>query len=223
MMHELSFIVLFYFCVDVKYKLLYCITMIPDEHLFEKMSQLLTFQIPPPSWSNKIKDINHNNLCRFIGIVIEEGSTALVSEFCPKGSLREFFHNESMVIDLTFKYSIINDIISGLLYLHSSQLGFHGRLKSSNCLVNARFVVKLSDYGPHSLYEILDDEEEENENLKKRIWLAPEHMRSDSKIGSMKGDVYSFGLLLYEIITNKLPFYSSDKNDYTMPLSKYIR
>lgn len=137
-----------------------------------------------------------------------------------------------MVIDWTFKYSIINDIIAGLLYLHSSQLGYHGRLKSSNCLVSARFVVKLSDYGPHSLYDQIDvdDTEQGQENssyYKKRIWLAPEHMRSSSSSssssgakmsGSMKGDIYSFGLLLYEIITNKLPFYSADKDDFVMPL-----
>lgn len=187
---------------------------------------------------------------------MDEGSWAVVSEFCPKGSLREFFHNESMVIDWTFKYSIINDILAGLNYLHSSALGFHGRLKSSNCLVDARFVVKLSDYGPHSLYEQIDSDElgkisfkksdlyegtaarepmeddnggsgpskdidEESMLLKKRLWIAPEHMVSSGKIiGSMKGDVYSFGLLLYEIITNTLPFYDTEREEFVMPLSK---
>lgn len=153
-----------------------------------------------------------------------------------------------MVIDWTFKYSIINDILAGLAYLHSSPLGYHGRLKSSNCLVNARFVVKLSDYGPHSLFEQVNDlakslsaksdsgqsngeaedgkdkiDDEESSLLKKRIWLAPEHMLTSSKtIGSMKGDVYSLGLLLYEIITNSLPFFDQEKNDFVMPLSKLL-
>lgn len=125
-----------------------------------------------------------------------------------------------MVIDWTFKYSIINDIIAGLLYLHSSPLEFHGRLKSSNCLVSSRFVVKLSDYGLRSLYETIDENEEDNVLFMKKIWLAPEHMKSGGKSGSKKGDIYSFGLLLYEIITNSLPFYSQEKNDYIMPLSK---
>lgn len=131
-----------------------------------------------------------------------------------------------MVIDWTFKYSIINDIITGLLYLHSSPIGFHGRLKSSNCLVSSRFVVKLADYGPHSLYEPLDDvnfKENETDWFMKRIWMAPEHMSKRStgtKSGSTSGDVYSFGLLLYEIITNNLPFYNAKQKDYIMPLSK---
>mgnify|MGYP000885031981 CR=1 FL=1 len=169
----------------------------------------------------KIKGINHNNLCRFVGIVVDESHPALVTEFCHKGSLREFFQNESMVIDWTFKFSIINDIIAGLSYLHSSPLEFHGRLKSSNCLVSSRFVVKLSDYGLHSLHEQLDDDDDDITLLKKQIWMAPEHLKSGNKNGSKKGDVYSFGLLLYEIITNSLPFYDVEKNDYTMPLSKF--
>lgn len=125
-----------------------------------------------------------------------------------------------MVIDWTFKYSIINDIVAGLTYIHSSPIEFHGRLKSSNCLVSSRFVVKLSDYGLRSLYEQLDDNCDELDQIKKKIWSAPEHMKSSSlnKCGSVKGDVYSFGLLLYEIITNKIPFFDTEKNDFIMPI-----
>lgn len=156
---------------------------------------------------------------------------AFVNEFCPKGSLREFFQNESMVIDWTFKFSIMNDIMAGLAYLHSCEIGYHGRLKTSNCLVSSRFVVKLSDYGLKSLYEQLDDcEPDEMELLAKRLWYAPEHIRQSDSFGgaakangSPKGDVYSFGLLLYEIITYIIPFYNADKSNYTMPISKLPR
>lgn len=161
-----------------------------------------------------------------MGIILEAKPTlALVSEFCPKGSLREFFQTDSMVIDWTFKYSIINDVFAGLSYLHSSPLQFHGRLKASNCLVSSRFVVKLSDYGLQSLYEQLDEatgSENEVELMEKKIWLAPEHMRlsssSSKPVGSVKGDVYSFGLLLFEILTNKIPFRNGDDGEYSLPI-----
>lgn len=167
--------------------------------------------------------------------MVDDGNLAIVSEFCPKGSLREFFQNESMVIDWTFKYSIINDIIAGLRFLHSSALGFHGRLKSSNCLVSARFVIKLSDYGPHTLLEQQEVQQEPHtaggttetaiEWYRKQILLAPEHMgagggSSRRTSGSQMGDVYSFGLLLYEIITNCQPFYCVTKKDYVKPLAE---
>lgn len=83
-------------------------------------------------------------------------------------------------------------------------------------------MVKLSDYGPHSLFEKLDSETsaDEEDQLKKQIWIAPELLRSNSLSGSPDGDIYSYGLLLYEVITNNPPFFDTTKNDYVMPLSK---
>lgn len=171
-----------------------------------------------------MKDINHTNLCRFVGIVVDELNKSIVSEYCPKGSLREFFQSESLIIDWTFRYSIINDIVAGLTYLHSSSLGFHGRLKSSNCLVSSRFVVKLSDYGPHSLYEQLDDAERDEYSLMaKQLWMSPELLKSGATAGSKKGDVYALGLLIYEIITNAIPFYDHSKGDYMMDLKSLLQ
>lgn len=157
-----------------------------------------------------------------MGIITDESNLALVTEFCPKGSLREFFQNESMVIDWTFKCSIINDIIAGLVYLHSSQIGLHGRLKSANCLVNSRFQIKLSDYGLQSLFDQIDSHSDEEILMRKLVWRAPEHLRSSIRKYSKRGDVYSLGLLLYEVLTGKLPFYDHDKDDYVIPLSKFI-
>lgn len=173
----------------------------------------------------KVKDLNHANLCRFIGLVSDEPYTALLLELCPKASLREFFDQESIVIDWTFKYSIINDIIEGLNYIHNSRIEFHGRLKTTNCLVDSRFMVKLSDYGLRSLYSQLDEEEEEEIILKKKIWTAPEHLRSSGhgKSGSKKGDIYSFGMVLYEIITNQRPFnVEGDKDQTSEDHIKYL-
>lgn len=156
-----------------------------------------------------------------MGIIVEQPNMAFVSEFCSKGSLREFFQNEPMAIDLTFKYSIVNDIVAGLSYLHASDIGYHGRLKSSNCLVSSRFVVKLSDYGLHSLYDYLDESEDEEVLMRKRVCSAPEHLKVLAKAGgSKKGDVYSFGLILYEIITNNIPFYNAERTDFVMPISE---
>lgn len=82
---------------------------------------------------------------RFVGICAE-GCIAIVSEYCAKGSLKELLANSSLNLDWMFRCSIINDIIAGMTYLHSSEHGFHGRLNSYNCLVDSRFCVKISDF-----------------------------------------------------------------------------
>ena len=52
-----------------------------------------------------------------------------------------------MKIDWNFKQSLMNDILKGLGYLHTTNLICHGNLKSSNCVVDSRFVLKLTDFG----------------------------------------------------------------------------
>lgn len=47
--------------------------------------------------------------------------------------------------------SLIHDIVKGMQYLHNSEVSVHGKLRSSNCLIDGRFVLKISDYGLHTL------------------------------------------------------------------------
>src|SRR5688572_11215447 len=93
-----------------------------------------------------MRETSHENLVRFIGASIDE-PIAILSEFCAKGSLRDLLANTSLNLDWMFRYSVINDVISGMCYLHNSEHIFHGRLKSTNCLVDSRFCVKLADFG----------------------------------------------------------------------------
>lgn len=55
--------------------------------------------------------------------------------------------NEDVKLDNMFIASLIADIIRGMIYLHESPLKYHGSLCSSNCLIDSRWVVKLSDFG----------------------------------------------------------------------------
>ena len=60
---------------------------------------------------------------------------------------RDIFNNEDVNLDDMFKASLIFDIIRGMIYLHESPIGYHGNLKITNCLVDSRWVLKLSDFG----------------------------------------------------------------------------
>lgn len=149
----------------------------------------------------------HDNLVKFYGLVVEE-PYCMVTELCPRGSLRDILENESFTIDWIFRYSILTDVVEGMYYLQQSPIEYHGRLKSSNLLVDGRFTVKISDYGLRFLYH---EQKSDATNPRTLFWTAPEHLRSRDPLssGSQKGDVYSFAIICQELITRNGPFEAS--------------
>ncbi|CAF1549208.1 unnamed protein product, partial [Adineta steineri] len=141
-------------------------------------------------------------LLRFIGACIDPA--CLVNEYCSKGNLQDLLENPQIKLDDMFKYSIIHDIVKGILYIHNSDLQSHGNLKSTNCLVGSRFVVKISDYGVPSLRCPLHQKHPPNSEqyYKSLLWSPPEVIRDlhAPVLGTQKGDVYSFSIILHEII-----------------------
>lgn len=110
--------------------------------------------------------------------------------------------------------------LQGMSYLHSSSIPVHGRLKSTNCVVDNRMVVKITDFGCHTILmpgrgdcplvlqpkpEIMGHSASLRRSLSD-LWTAPEHLRKDGV--SQKGDVYSYGIIAHEIVLRQTPFYT---------------
>ncbi|RWS28371.1 atrial natriuretic peptide receptor 1-like protein, partial [Leptotrombidium deliense] len=172
---------------------------------------------------HQMRDINHENLIRFIGVCPEENRTTLLCEYSSRGCLADLLQNDEITIDWPFRFSIIADIIEGMCFLHSSPIAFHGRLKSTNCVIDGRFVVKIANFG---LRELRRQSRLEAGILlcldaTCLLWTAPEHLRGDPQsIGSQKGDVYSFAVILQEIILRSSPFETLTKyTKYRTPLT----
>ncbi|KAI0235252.1 Atrial natriuretic peptide receptor 1, partial [Lamellibrachia satsuma] len=102
----------------------------------------------------------------------------------------------------------------GMRYIHRSGLKSHGNLKSYTCLIDSRWTVKVSFFGLHSLTSVatLDCAEDESKYAE-LLWTAPELLRIcgvASPGGTDKGDVYSFGIMLQEILFRNTPFFYSN-------------
>ncbi|XP_012507615.1 PREDICTED: heat-stable enterotoxin receptor [Propithecus coquereli] len=157
---------------------------------------------------NKLLQIDYYNLTKFYGTVKLDTMIFGVIEYCERGSLREVLNDtisypDGTFMDWEFKISVLYDIAKGMSYLHSSKTEVHGRLKSTNCVVDSRMVVKITDFGCNSILP-----------PKKDLWTAPEHLRQANV--SQKGDVYSYGIIAQEIILRKETFYTlscRDKNE----------
>ncbi|XP_075430078.1 guanylyl cyclase C isoform X2 [Ascaphus truei] len=161
---------------------------------------------------NKLLQIDYYNLTKFYGTVKADNMIYAVIEYCDRGSLRDVLNDSISYPDVTcmdweYKISVMYDIAKGMSYLHSSKTEVHGRLKSTNCVVDSRLVVKITDFGCHSI--LLP---------KKDLWTSPEHLRQEGF--SQKGDVYSYGIIAQEIILRKETFYTDQCHD---PLEKMAR
>ncbi|KAA0706334.1 Heat-stable enterotoxin receptor [Triplophysa tibetana] len=154
---------------------------------------------------NSLLRIDYYNLTKFYGTVKFDSGVFGVFEFCDRGSLRfvlddKISYPDESFMDLEFKISVMYDIAKGMSYLHSSNVAVHGRLKSTNCVVDNRMVVKITDFGCNTILPPGKD-----------LWTAPEHMRVQGI--SQKGDVYSFAIIAQEIIFRKSTFYTCDCSD----------
>uniref|UniRef100_A0A6Q2WRS5 Guanylate cyclase n=1 Tax=Esox lucius TaxID=8010 RepID=A0A6Q2WRS5_ESOLU len=161
---------------------------------------------------NTLLHIDYYNLTKFYGTVKFDYGVFGVFEFCERGSLRYVLNDkisypEESFMDLEFKISVMYDIAKGMSYLHSSNVQVHGRLKSSNCVVDNRMVVKITDFGCNTILSPSKD-----------LWTAPEHLRKQGI--SQKGDVYSFAIISQEIIMRQNPFFTKACSDNAEKLLK---
>ncbi|XP_030591671.1 heat-stable enterotoxin receptor [Archocentrus centrarchus] len=154
---------------------------------------------------NTLLRIDYYNLTKFYGTVKFEYGVYGVFELCQRGSLRYILNDrisypDETFMDMGFKISVMYDIAKGMSYLHSSNIAVHGRLKSSNCVVDNRMVVKITDFGCNTVLKPGRD-----------VWTAPEHLRKGGV--SQKGDVYSYAIIAHEIVMRQAPFYTQCCSD----------
>ncbi|XP_047024800.1 guanylate cyclase 32E [Helicoverpa zea] len=155
-----------------------------------------------------IRELRHENLTAFVGVCVESGSACIVSAYCSRGSLARVLADRDLHLDDMFVASLVADLLRGLTYLHDSALISHGNLTSSNCLVDSRWVLQIADYGLHNLKYGCSDAEDALRMERRMLWRAPELLRDPNPPprGSQKGDVYSFGIILYEILGRNGPW-----------------
>ncbi|XP_076650294.1 atrial natriuretic peptide receptor 1 [Halictus rubicundus] len=162
----------------------------------------------------KMKDLQHDHLVRFYGACVEPPNCCLLTEYCPRGSLQDVLVDERIKLDQVFRVSLIHDIIRGMAYLHASEVKSHGNLNSYNCVVDSRFVLKIADFGLHELRTRIPSNEDPDDAVyrRKQLWTAPELLRTARRPpeGTQKGDVYSFAVIVHEIVVQQGPFYLGD-------------
>eukprot|EP00108_Taenia_solium_P005281 TsM_000351800 transcript=TsM_000351800 gene=TsM_000351800 len=122
----------------------------------------------------------------------------------------DVINNKSITFDWDFKLSLMADFVRGMEYLHSTSLKAHGRLKSTNCVVSCRYVLKITDFGIPKIYSLTGSYP--SYHPEEELWTAPELLRDETAamVGTKPGDVYAFGIIMHEVFYQTKPFGMED-------------
>ncbi|KAK9272933.1 hypothetical protein L1049_003312 [Liquidambar formosana] len=167
-----------------------------------------------------LSHVRHQNLVALLGFCEEEDEYFLVYELCPNGNLSEWIFGKDKVLSWIQRLEIAIDSARGLWFLHTYPEGciVHRDIKPSNILLGMNFEAKLSDFG---LSKVIDQGESfvSSEVRGTFGYVDPEY-QSNRHVNS-SGDVYSFGIVLLQILSGKKVINMNVKNP--KPLDKMAK
>ncbi|XP_057484086.1 probable serine/threonine-protein kinase PBL2 isoform X2 [Actinidia eriantha] len=151
---------------------------------------------------NYLGELRHENLVKLIGYCSESENRLLVYEFMPKGSLENHLFRSVQPIPWTTRMRIAVDVARGLSFLHNLDANIIYRdMKASNILLDSDFNAKLSDFGLARAGPTGDNTHVSTRVVGTRGYAAPEYVATGHL--SPKSDIYSFGVVLLELLSGK--------------------
>ncbi|PAV65401.1 hypothetical protein WR25_19319 [Diploscapter pachys] len=188
------------------------------EFLFYRQFRRIRWTKPELRYLTELKALNHDNITKFIGLSCNDSADVyILYGLVERATLEDFIYDSDFSLDFTFKSAFARDILRGLQYIHKSSIVAHGMLSVQTCMIDANWVLKLTNFGVSSLIHnfMTDGTLQCTTSIALEVYClyAPELLREIAHCatasvprGTQKGDIYSLGMVLYQMVYRMQPF-----------------
>ncbi|KAG1833283.1 kinase-like domain-containing protein [Suillus subluteus] len=160
-------------------------------------------------------NLKHPNILPVYGYTYGFGPfLAIVSPWAENGNLSDYLELKGTVLTLVRLFRLLRDIIAGLQYLHANSV-IHGDFNGPNVLIHGDGTACVADFGLSLMYSEVTSASQASwtSTLKGNMrWMAPELLVPEQEDGSPtrpseQSDIFSFGGIMLQVLTNKIPYY----------------
>jgi len=154
--------------------------------------------------ANILSTLNHTNICKLVDYFPDGPDYAIVLEYIDGVNLKEFMHMQpDNLIPFDQAIKIARECISAFQYAYEKGI-IHRDIKPSNIMINHKGKSIITDFGIAVF--ISDKAEYEANGMISAAYSAPERFGEETGAGDIRSDIYSLGIVFYEIFTGRLPF-----------------
>uniref|UniRef100_A0A671LCF1 RAF proto-oncogene serine/threonine-protein kinase n=1 Tax=Sinocyclocheilus anshuiensis TaxID=1608454 RepID=A0A671LCF1_9TELE len=152
-----------------------------------------------------LRKTRHVNIVLFMGYMTR-ANLAIVTQWCEGSSLYKHLHVQETSFQMLQLMDIARQTAQGMDYLHAKNI-IHRDMKSNNIVLHEGLTVKIGDFGLATVKARWSGSHRVEQPSGSVLWMAPEVIRmQDSNPHSFQSDVYSYGIVLYELMTGELPY-----------------
>ncbi|KYO49027.1 serine/threonine-protein kinase B-raf [Alligator mississippiensis] len=152
-----------------------------------------------------LRKTRHVNILLFMGYMTKD-NLAIVTQWCEGSSLYKRIHVQEAKFEMFQRIEIARQTAQGMDYLHAKNI-IHRDMKSNNIFLHEDRTVKIGDFGLATVKSRWSGSQQVEQPTGSILWMAPEVIRmQDSNPFSFQSDVYSYGIVLYELMTGELPY-----------------
>ncbi|XP_007238503.3 raf-1 proto-oncogene, serine/threonine kinase a isoform X1 [Astyanax mexicanus] len=152
-----------------------------------------------------LRKTRHVNILLFMGYMTKD-NLAIVTQWCEGSSLYKHLHVLETNFQMFQLIEIARQTAQGMDYLHAKNI-IHRDMKSNNIFLHEGLTVKIGDFGLATVKARWSGSHQVEQPSGSILWMAPEVIRmQDNNPYSFQSDVYSYGIVLYELMTGELPY-----------------